>query len=332
MDFSWLPIIISIGIGGVLLCFTLYVFPLIHLLDFPERYGLTREKLPYPAGISIVVGFLIAFFLFFTSIPSFEWVILGLSIIAIVSFIDDRHPLPAFFRLNIQVGVALMMVSNGIYIQFLTNPTSSIAFHLPFWIGGFITIIWIVGCMNAINWLDGVPNLSVINGMLSSLIIGILSFSPVVDQPELGMIACCFAGILLAFVLGNFTKTRYILGDSGSMSIGFLLAIFSVFAGGKMATMLITMSIPIFDGIFVSAVRIMQKRSPFSGKDNLHLHDQLMLKNWKNIHIIVLYTTISLFLGVSVLFLETKGKLVLIFVSALSFFVIRWILLPKKLD
>lgn len=330
-----IPYMGSIGIGIIGLLFCLFFFPSIGLLDFPKRYGLKRPAIPYPGGVAIIASFFVSIFLFFPFLVSEHThklfiVLLGLFIITIVSFVDDRIQLSPLFRLIIQLGVAFFLVANGIYIEFLTNPTSIIAFHLPIWIGGGITILWIVGCMNAINWLDGVPNLSVMNGMISSLIIGTLSLSPIVNQPEIALMAFCFAGTLLPFVIGNIGKTRYILGDSGSMTIGFLLAVFSVFSGGKMATMLISMSMPIFDSMFVFIIRIVRKKSPFTGKDNLHLHDQLMLQKWKNWQIVLLYLSISVCLGVSVLFLETIGKIILIIGFATVFFLLRWVLLQDS--
>ncbi len=323
---------IFIGIIGLFIC--LFFFPKWKLLDFPERYGLKRAPIPYPAGISIMIAFFLSLLISFLWFSGSDWVIslslqkliavlVSLSIITIVSYIDDRRQLSPFFRLAVQIGVSVFLVWQGIYIEFLTNPYSIEAFHLPLWLGGIITVIWIIGCMNAINWLDGVPNLSVQSGMLSSFVIGILAMSPIIHQPEISVMAFCLAGALVPFVFGNFGKTRYILGDSGSMTIGFLLAVFSIFSGGKMATMLISMSIPIFDSIFVVLVRIIRKTSPFKGKDKIHLHDQLMMRGWDNWQIIGLYLTISLILGISVLFLGTIGKLFLIGGFGLLFFIIR---------
>jgi len=209
-------------------------------------------------------------------------------------------------------------------IAYLTNPFSPEAFHLPFWLGASITFIWILGFINATNWLDGVRNLTLSSGSIASFSLGLLSLSSLVDQKELSLLCFIFTAILLPFIITNIGKTRFILGDTGSMVIGFSLAVFSLFAGGKMATVLIVMSIPIFDSIFVFLIRIFLKKSPLKGGDGLHLHDTLLKKNWKEFHIFLLYFIVSLLLGISVLFLETWGKIFLIISFSALFFTIRW--------
>ncbi len=317
-----------LGIFGILI--VLWIFPKIGLLDFPERYNLKRKPIPYPAGLALVVMFNIALFLFlpFTEQNFLQLLgfIIGIILLSVTSFVDDRKQISPILRLCIQAIAASIVIFSGTTIVYLTNPFSSEAFHIPFYISGIITFFWILGFINATNWLDGVPNLTLSSGAVASFSLGLLSLSPQVHQKEFALLCFIFTAILLPFIFSNIKKTRFILGDTGSMIIGFSLAVFSLFAGGKMATVLIVMSIPIFDSIFVFLTRIFQKKSPLKGGDGLHLHDTLLKKNWNESHIFLLYFFVSLLLGISVLFLETWGKIFLIFSFALLFFTTRIIL------
>ena len=311
------------GVIGFFL--VIQIFPTIGLLDFPERYGLKRKKIPYPAGLMVFFTFIGSVFLFFHS-PNPEiseklsGFLLALSLLVLTSFIDDRKNISPLIRLGIQGISAGIIIYSGIWIEFLGNPFSEIAFHLSPFLGGCITFIWILGFVNTANWLDGIPNLILGSGIISSFTLGALSLSPFVQQEEVAMLCFLFGFALLPFLLGNLTKTRFILGDSGSMMIGFCLAVFSLFFGGKMATILIVMAIPVLDGIFVIFSRIAEKKSPLKGGDGKHLHDILLRKNWKNFHIFLLYISISTLLGISVLFLETLEKIIFLSIFSGIFF------------
>ncbi len=333
--------IITIILGGLItgtigVIITITLFPKIGLLDFPERYGLTRKKLPYPAGIMISLLFILFVFILSMLSPEFQnfktqiyGFLTALSLLSIVSFLDDRKQISPIIRLFIQSISALLVIYTGTSIEFITNPFASFSsdfsptIHTSALIGGIITFFWIIGFINATNWSDGIPNLTISSGLIASLSLGILSFFPLVHQTELGILCFIFFSLLFPFLITNFHTTRFILGDSGSMTIGFCLAVFSLFSGGKMATLLITMSIPIFDSIYVISSRILEKKSPLKGGDGKHFHDYLLTKNWKEFHIFLLYFGTSILLGISVLFLDTLQKISVIMCSFCLFLLFR---------
>lgn len=319
------------GIAGLMI--VIYIFPNIGLLDFPERYGLQRKKIPYPAGIMVFFTFLGALSYFFSPSDSQKFLafLIALSLLVVTSFFDDRKNLSPLFRLLIQGVSAGIIIFSGIWIEFLGTPFSDTALHLSPLIGGIITFFWIVGFVNTANWLDGVPNLILGSGIIASFTLGTLSLSPFVHQKETAKLCFLFGSALLPFLIGNFGKTRFILGDTGAMMIGFCLAVFSLFFGGKMATVLIVMAIPILDGIFVFFSRIAEKKSPLKGGDGRHFHDVLLKKKWNNMQIFFLYIVSSTILGISVLFLNTLEKIILLFLFSGIFFGIRiWMNKPSQ--
>ncbi len=317
--------------GTLGLLIVIYAFPNIGLLDFPERYGLKRKKIPYPAGIMIFFTFLGAISVSFEpSDPEKFLAFVGaLSLLVVTSFFDDRKNISPVFRLCVQAISAGIIIFSGVWIEFLGNPFGTEAFHLSPLAGGLITFLWIVGFVNTSNWLDGVPNLILGSGIVASFTLGTLSISPLVGQEETAKLCFLLGFAMLPFLLGNLGKTRFILGDTGAMMIGFCLAVFSLFFGGKMATVLIVMAIPILDGIFVFLSRIVERKSPLKGGDGRHFHDVLLKRGWKNFQIFLLYISISSLLGISVLSLETLEKIILLTVFSGIFFGIR-IWLEKK--
>lgn len=317
----------ALGLGTLGVLTVLLVFPKIGLFDFPHRYNLKRNPIPYPGGIMMVVAFLASTLFLLPAELLFSWRFLGfiggLTILSIVCFLDDRIQISSWIRLGIQGLCAGIVIASGTWIATLTNPFSPEAFQLSFILGGIGTVVWILGFVNAVNWLDGVPNLTISSGIVASLVLGFLSLSPQVQQAELALLCFMFSACMIPFLLANIGKTRFVWGDSGAMAIGFCLAVFSLFSGGKMATVLIVMSIPIFDSIFVIGARVLSKKSPLKGGDKLHLHDMLLQHGWNESSIFLVYFSTSVVLGISVLFLETWGKIVLILGFGSAFLGIR---------
>jgi len=266
------------AIGAVVLLKLAEIFfPKIGLLDFPERYGLVRGRIPYPGG---AVFFLLSFGIFLID-ESFFSLSLGLATLGIVSFLDDFLEIPAFLRLIFQLLVATFIFSAGVQILFIGDPLHDTNFDLKSLpaVSFLLTVFWILAIQNAMNFFDGLPGLSVGISGVGFLTLGILS----VIRPELffdpGHQPLLFANFFLGgMCVGGFWffwKKRLILGDTGSQILGFLLAVMSIFSGAKIATTLLTLGLPILDVFFVSFRRIfIEKRSPFRG-DLRHLHHNL---------------------------------------------------------
>ncbi len=269
-------------LGGILSWFLTWwsvkFFPLLGLLDFPERYGLKRARKPYPGGIMIVF-----LSLGLISIDLHFWpLILPLMILGGISFIDDRQGVSPWVRLAVHLWLATFLWMVGVKIYYVTNPFAATNFeitqifpHVAF----FLTIFWIVMIQNAINWMDGLPGLSVGVSGIGFLTLGGLGLF----KPELAFDPAhqtlTFANLYLAGIcVGAFWfywKGKIILGDTGSQILGFLLAVMAIFSGAKIATTLMVLCIPILDFFWVIFRRlILEKRSPLKG-DTKHLHHNL---------------------------------------------------------
>lgn len=298
------------GIVAGLFCTLLAIklFPKIGLLDFPERYGLQRDKIPYPGGIVLaILAMLVCIY--------FQWYgfagIIGIT--GIISFLDDRLQLPATTRLATQLliagGITIVL---GIQIQQIGNPFGEGMFLLPELLGIGGTILWLILVQNALNWFDGLKGLCVGVSGIGFLTLGLFGLiRPEVawetNLPTFLTITFSLAGICIgAWFL--FFRGKILLGDTGAQVLGLLLGVLSIVAGTKIATTVLLLGIPLLDAIVVILRRIfLDKQSPLKG-DQRHLHHTLTKKIGEQKAVIVLLLCSAL-LGIGSLFLPGWGKL-----------------------
>jgi UDP-GlcNAc:undecaprenyl-phosphate GlcNAc-1-phosphate transferase len=311
-----------LGLLGSLL--VLRFFPKLGLMDRPERYGHKRAPVPYPAGVAPVM---VIFFLLLAFLPwdkSLGFILLGASLIFGTSFWDDRRGLPPVLRLGVQVVAALCLVAAGLGISSLSNPFGAPfildAWQIPFQIGAWdftftpfsdlLTILWVVVLVNAFNWIDGVAGM--VNGVTiaSSAIILLLSLKAdfhSVDQTMVIVLATVVLGSAAALFPFNFPPARVLLGDTGSMTFGFLVATMAIASGGKIATTALVLSFPLLDFAWVIVRRWWTGQSIFKG-DLAHFHHRLMNRGLSERQVVVFFTFASALFGSMALLLHTQGK------------------------
>ena len=312
---------IGLGLGALTTWVAVKLFPKLNLLDFPERYGLTRERLPYPGGLMLFVSSLLIGFVD----SSFLILLLPVMVLGVLSFIDDRCRVSALKRLAVQIWLAAFVVIMGVQINFITNPFAATNFDIATdwpWLAFALSVIWIVAIQNAINWFDGLPGLSVGVSGVGFLVLAILGLI----RPELWFdlthISLTYANFYLAgLCIGAwwfYWRGKIILGDTGSQVLGFLLAVMSIWSGAKIATTLMVLGLPMLDFVWVIFRRmVLQKKSPFSG-DMAHMH-HLLTQKVKKARMVSLWLILSsLGLGLAALVAAPMTKLWLILVFGLA--------------
>ena len=304
-----------------------WFFPRLGLLDFPERYGLTRTPLPYPIGLASVCAFLIVYLSLQAHDPLAPFLTAGVVLLGIFTFIDDRKPLSPWLRLFIQILAAFLIVAGGARIYTLTNPlegTIGGAFLpldtwtiqtpvfglLPIW-SMIFSILWLILTINALNWFDGISGQVSTLSTIAYITIGFLSLSDRVNQPSLALLSFALAGIALASLFFTFPKPKGILGDTGAMFFGLMIGVLTIYSGGKVATAFLVLGVPLIDFVLVLGRRILKGVSIAKGntKDE-HLHHRLLQKGWSERQIILLTAVIGTIFGFTAIFLSTFEKLV----------------------
>lgn len=346
----FLPAISALSLTILSTVIALKVFPLLGLMDRPEKYGLKRKPIPYPGGILLWFIFVLLAFIFFEPTIKLIGLLFGSGLLVLISFIDDRVSLPPSFRLIVQVLVALIMVVSGIGVETITNPfggyiaLDQIKFVLdlggtPVTImafSGIFTLIWILLIVNTMNWMDGVPGLTSGMTFIGGLTIFFLSITDLVNQPETATLALIVAMIALGFWLFDFYPPKILIGDSGSMLFGLLLATLAIFSGGKIATAFLILGFPIMDAMYVIVHRLYNKQAPWKGgewdkyRKAVHLHHRMLQFGLSERQVLLVIYMLAGIFGISALFLGTRGKFWAIIIIFFLSFVLGMLLRVKK--
>lgn len=320
MLFQYLiPAIFAFVLTVFLTLLALKFFPRFGFMDRPSKYGLKRKPIPYYGGIVIVAVFFISVLLFVKIDIHVLALLLGALMIASVSFADDMFHLSPFLRLFVQILAAGALVAGGIGIRSISNP-----FGTPFildqqtmiyavdsaivtisLLGGLFTILWVVAIVNTMNFLDGLNGLPSGVSAIAALSIFFLSIRPdihfdISSQIPVATISIILFACAFAFMFFDFHPAKILMGDTGSMFLGFLLATLAIFSGGKITTAFLILGFPILDAVWVILRRIVSGKSPFRG-DLHHLHHRLVeigLSERKAV--LFIYAICALFGGIAI--------------------------------
>lgn len=246
----------------------------------------------------------------------FVWaILLGGVVLMIGGFLDDKYELPAHVLWIFPAIAALIVVLSGIGvgIKFISNPFGAplnLDFHILFLpASGVFIFLWMLGMMFTTKFLDGLDGLVAGIGLIAGLTLFALSLSENVQQPITATLAIILVGALAGYLVYAFHPASIFLGEGGSTLIGFILGVLSVISGGKIATALLVMGIPILDVAWVILQRIWSRKSPFRG-DRLHIHFKMIDLGFSQRQTALILYALSAGFGFTAVFLQSMGKLV----------------------
>lgn len=292
-------------------------FPRLGLMDRPHKYGFKRAPIPYYGGIIIVLAFLISV-LFWLPWDNKLLIFLGLAfLVALVSFWDDLKKIGPIYRLLLQILVGVGLYFGGVFVQALPNPLGAEVDLQTMVIGGvaifslLATVLWVVLIMNTLNWIDGLNGLTSGVSGIAALVMFLLAVKPAfhtVDQTAVVVMGLTLAVVLLVFWFYDFYPAKILMGDTGSMFIGFILAGLAIYSGGKLATAVLVLGFPILDAFWVIIRRLINKTSPFKG-DLQHFHHRLIYAGFSEKQALLAIYLLSGFFGVMALILGSGAKI-----------------------
>lgn len=206
---------------------------------------------------------------FFVGLLAASWLLF------VTGVLDDLYGLAPRAKIAAQVAGALIAWSAGFRIEQLTfSGTLDLgAFSLP------VTILWIVGVTNAFNLIDGLDGLATGIGLVA--LATTLAVSAKLGNWEVALVCAALAGALAGFLRYNLRPARIFLGDSGSLFVGFMLAVLSVHGSTKSTTAVLTvipllvLGLPILDTA-LAILRRWLRGTPISSPDERHLHHRLV--------------------------------------------------------
>ena len=296
------------------------------LVDNPRTRHHHKQGLPRVGGIALFAGFAVASILAYTqATPNnpddarlIMGVLIGCTVLLPIGLIDDLKELGWVPQLLGQFLVSTIAVFTTVFIERFTNPLTGNIIELNILpiLGPVLTItftvLWIVGMMNTVNWLDGLDGLAAGVGAIASLLFAIHMYK--LGQKPVSLYALAMAGACIGVLPFNFSPARLFLGSTGAMILGYSLATLSILAPARVATALLVMAVPIADTGWQIYDRYRNGKSIFKG-DRGHLHFRLIDKGYTQIRIVIGYWLACAFFGVISLFVTSQlVKLVVLLV------------------
>ena len=270
-----------------------------------------KKPIPKLGGLAIFLGFLLGYMIFGTHSAMMNAILIGSFIILIVGVIDDITELSAKTQFIGQLAAACVIVFYG---NILISDVSAFGLYIEFsWLSYPLTLFFILGCINCINLIDGLDGLSGGISAIYYLTVGIIATM----QGKLGLdfvLAFVMLGSTLGFLVYNFNPATIFAGNSGSMFMGFIIAVIALL-GFKNVTMtsliipLIILAIPILDTLFAIIRRTLKGESPFHA-DRFHIHHQLLNRNLsQKTTVIIIYIVDLLFAFASIVYVLKDATL-----------------------
>jgi UDP-GlcNAc:undecaprenyl-phosphate GlcNAc-1-phosphate transferase len=232
--------------------------------------------------------------------------LLGGALATVFGVLDDYFDLRARWQFVGQLGLAAIAIGFGIVVVRLNNPVGQDFFLAqPFAVG--FTVLWVVGMINSLNFIDGLDGLSSGVAIIAALTLGTISLSAGIAQPFIAALCFALAGALVGFLRWNFQPASIFIGTSGVMFVGYTLAILSILGTAKVAIALLVLGVPIIDAFWIIVRRLVQGRSPFS-PDRGHLHHRLLDVGLSHRQTVVLIYAVCIVLGLLSLFLSGANQ------------------------
>ena len=288
------------------------------LLDQPGGRKVHRVAVPRLGGVAMAVAFGVAIGAASLASPDLGAVgglrpnraaaiLVGVALLVVIGVIDDTRGMRALVKLALQSGVALVAASLGLVVE---------RFHMPWGIVELgvlsipITVAWIVGVINAVNLIDGLDGLAAAVALTVLFAFGLLAAGDGID-PTLPIIAAT-AGAAVGFLAYNLHPATIIMGDTGSMFLGFVVAAIAISLTQDGVhpvppwIPIIALGVPIIDTLW-AIVRRTARREPFFVADTGHVHHQLLRLGLSQRDAMLILTAVSAGFAVLAVLLARLG-------------------------
>ena len=221
--------------------------------------------------------------------------------------VDDRLDLDPKPQFAFQFLLSLTAVASLLWLERFTLPLFGYveleAYSWGAWVYIPLTILWVMGMMNTVNWLDGLDGLATGVGAILCLVLTIHMVR--VGQPGVALLPLALLGSLLGFLPYNVAPAKAFLGSGGAIFLGYALACLGLIAGGRVATVLLVMGLPIVDVAYQIFDRLRHRRSPVQS-DRGHLHYRLLDLGLSERMIVLLYWGFCALFGVLALAVSSR--------------------------
>jgi UDP-GlcNAc:undecaprenyl-phosphate GlcNAc-1-phosphate transferase len=332
-------IVVAAGVAALSTPLVMRIARSIDAVDRPnERKVSNRSSMPLMGGLAVGLGcgagLLAAHLLGFGEGLSMQVAgfAAGGTILVCVGAWDDRFTMPVVAKLLFQVAAAVIAVQVGFRVDIFSDPISQTTFAVPVWVLWPVSLLWIVGVTNAMNLVDGLDGLSAGLGAIIAATLTIICWQA--GQWTGVVIGLALFGALIGYLPYNFPPARIFLGDTGSLLIGFGLALLALEGYRKAAFLafmvpMLALAIPLLDTFLSIIRRVRSGRSVFSA-DQLHMHHRLLYREGSHRSaVLMLYFLTACFCMIAISFSQIDGWLAFVYLAAVVAVTIR---LLRNLD
>ena len=247
------------------------------------RIGGIAVYLALATALFVTIGFALHTTLFHSAndTQDFFGLLFGGTLIMLVGVWDDVMGMRPRNKFVAQVVVAVISMIYGFHIPGFEIPGTDRYVNLPFWIDYPVTLVWYLGMMNAINFLDG------LDGLLAGVtaISGLFLFAIASAHGHVGaaLVLCALVGGALGFLPYNFSPAKIFLGDAGSLFIGYVFATVSLLITAKIAVTvsllvpLVALALPVLDTA-AAILRRFRAGKAITEADRGHFHHILVFR------------------------------------------------------
>ncbi|MDQ6670093.1 MAG: undecaprenyl/decaprenyl-phosphate alpha-N-acetylglucosaminyl 1-phosphate transferase [Chloroflexota bacterium] len=293
------------------------------VLDVPRHGEVQRWSVPRTGGYAMLIGLWLALLIAYLLRGRFlidpelgpEWnasddlrilgLVVGSLCIVPLAVLDDRRRLGPLPQLAGQLLIAAVPVAFGLRVSSIAQPFGD-PIELPLWLDIPLSIVWFVGMMNAINWVD------VMDGLAGGVALGgamvLFARAYLFTQFSVALFPLALAGVCLGFLGRNRPPAGIFMGTSGSLLLGFGLAGSGILGGAKVGTAILVLGVPILDAAWVIFRRLTRGARPTIGGDSEHLPMKLHELGLSTGQTVLALYVVSAILGVVGLSLHTPPE------------------------
>ena len=311
-------------------------------VDRPSSRKMHKNDTPLLGGVAVFLAFSIGAISMLEYSFELKGVVYAATVVFLLGLADDIFKLSSILRLVVQLGAVCILFYHGLELHFAPDFTE---FHI---LDKLMTVFWVLGIANAVNFLDGFDGLCAGFGAIAAFFFGLLAF--LTEQYFLMFLAFSLTGSCIGFLPWNFrpNKTaRIFLGDAGSVFLGFTLASFAIMGDWAenryvaLTVPILILSLPIYDISMTSFFRIkegsvktIRQWFDYTGKD--HFHHRLFTMGLGRSSMVFFMYSLNIMLGFSAVIIHTGGTLeaYLALIQAfliLTMFTISMVYAEKKL-
>ncbi|OQY24530.1 MAG: hypothetical protein B6I35_01445 [Anaerolineaceae bacterium 4572_32.2] len=233
--------------------------------------------------------------------------LIGSSCAFLFGLLDDKLDLPPMPQFVVQFLLSLVALASLLWLERFTLPLLGYVelevYPWGAWVYVPLTIIWMMGMMNTVNWLDGLDGLAGGVGAILCLVLAVHMHR--VGQPSVALLPLALLGALLGFLPYNAAPSRVFLGSGGAFFLSYALGSLGLIAGGRVATVLLVMGLPIVDVAWQIFDRARHHRSPTQA-DRGHLHFRLLDLGLSERSIVLLYWSFCALFGLLALIVSSR--------------------------